>query len=114
MKELMTNNWKYFYLKDLFEIDKGERLTKEDSIEGSVPFITAGEGNLGLDRYIGNNVKYFSNSITLDMFGFAFYRDYIFSCDDNIIVLKLKSNSSKYVYNFISTIINRDKYKISY
>lgn len=100
-------NWKIFYLKDLFTIEKGTRLTIENRIPGNIPFVTAGHENQGVSSFIGNDdLKVFKNSITIDMFAEAFYRDYSFCCDDNIHVLTPKEEIDKYASLFIVTIIN--------
>ena len=110
-----TDSWKWFGLiNDLFNYSKGKRLTKADSIEGYLPLVTAGENNQGVSRFVNNDMEVFSNCITIDMFGYCMYRDYEFCCDDNILVLLPKTNMSKYVMMFISTIINQDTYKCAY
>lgn len=104
--------WRMFYLKDLFNIEKGTRLIKEDRVGGNIPFVTAGNENQGIKEYISNSLKIHNNCITIDMFGKAFYHDYDFSCDDNVHVLTLKNHPNKLnKYNglFITTIINNDK-----
>ena len=100
--------WKLFNLKDLFTIEKGTRLTIENRIDGDMPFVTAGHENQGVSSFIGNtDLKVFKNSITIDMFAEAFYRDYPFCCDDNIHVLTPYDNEiDKYASLFIVTVIN--------
>ena len=112
---LNIDTWQWFGLiNDLFNYSKGKRLTKADSIEGDLPLVTAGENNQGVSRFVNNDMEVFSNCITIDMFGYCMYRDYEFCCDDNILVLLPKTNMSKYVMMFISTIINQDAYKCAY
>lgn len=108
-----TINWKWFFLKDIFKIKRGKRLTEYDRVEGNIPFITAGVGNNGLSGYISNDVDLYKNAITVDMFGCAFYRESIFSCDDNVLVLTNDKLNSKNGL-FIASIIDRDKYKFAY
>lgn len=104
----MECNWKLFNLKDLFTIEKGTRLTIENRIYGDIPFVTAGHENQGVSSFIGNtDLKIFKNSITIDMFAEAFYRDYSFCCDDNIHVLTPYDDKiDKYASLFIVTVIN--------
>lgn len=112
---LNISEWhKYSLVGDLFDYDKGTRLTKADSIEGSMPLVTAGEYNQGVSRKVDNDMNTYSNCITIDMFGYTAYRGYEFCCDDNILVLKPKVFMSKYVMLFIVTIINQDRYKYAY
>lgn len=111
--KLNTDEWKWFLLKDLFNLKRGKRLTEYDREKGDIPFVTAGVGNNGVSEYISNDVELYNNAITIDMFGCAFYREYTFACDDNILVLTHeKLNSSNGL--FIASIIDRDKYKFAY
>lgn len=110
---LNTDEWKWFLLKDLFQLKRGKRLTEYDREKGDIPFVTAGIENNGVSEYISNEVELYKNAITIDMFGCAFYRNYTFACDDNILVLtndKLNYSSGL----FIASIIDRDKYKFAY
>lgn len=81
-EQALTNferlNWSSFNLENLFgKSTRGKRLKSADRISGKLPFVTAGEANEGVSSYIGNNVKIFSkNTITIDMFGSAKYRNY--------------------------------------
>ena len=111
----MVNDWKEFYLNDLFCFERGRRLTKENRFAGDIPLITAGFQNQGVAEYIRTDVcKLYSNKITIDMFGNSFYRGYDFYCDDNILILIDKNNISLYAKLFIVTVINVDKYRYSY
>ena len=110
-----TTNWKEFKLTDLFEIERGTRLTKENRSVGNIPLITAGFQNEGIADYIYTEEnKLFYDKITIDMFGNAFYRSYEFYCDDNILVLNCKFPLNKYAKIFLTTIIKVDAYRYSY
>lgn len=110
-----NKEWKLFYLKDLFNITKGTRLTISDRIEGDIPFVTAGHDNQGVSSFIGNdNLEVFQDVITIDMFSEAFYRGYSFCCDDNIHVLTPKQPLNKYSSLFIVSVINTSKDILSY
>jgi hypothetical protein len=101
-------------LKDIFKIECGTRLTKADREEGGVPLITAGSENEGVAEYISNEeMKRYRNVLTVDMFGNCFYREYVFCCDDNILVLS-NENLNKRNGLFLSTVINFDVYKFAY
>ena len=110
---LNTDEWKWFLLKDLFQLKRGKRLTEYDREKGDIPFVTAGVGNNGVSEYISNEVELYKNAITIDMFGCAFYRNYTFACDDNILVLT-NDNLNYSSGLFIASIIDRDKYKFAY
>lgn len=78
-----------FNLKELFgKAARGKRLKSDDRITGSIPFITAGESNEGFSDYIGNDVRIFpKNTVTIDMFGSAKYRNYEYGADDHVAIV---------------------------
>ena len=77
--------WGEFKYKDIFnKIVQGRRLKKDDQISGDIPFVMAGTTNSGVVNYISNPVANFpKNSITVDIFGNVFYRDYDFGAGDD-------------------------------
>ena len=112
---LVIADWRMFKLTELFDIERGTRLTKENRIPGNTPFVTAGETNEGVSSYISNDdMMLYSNVLTIDMFCNCFYHDYEFACDDNILVLFPKFKYNRYVLLFVATVINFDKYRYAY
>lgn len=102
-------------LSELFDIERGVRLTKADQEPGDIPLVTAGEDNYGINGYISNGKsKLFKNAITVDMFCHAIYRDYEFYCDDNIIVLTPKNEMKLNELLYYSLCICQNKYKFGY
>ncbi|MCL2082933.1 MAG: restriction endonuclease subunit S [Oscillospiraceae bacterium] len=85
--------YKTFRLGDLFgNATRGKRLKSLDRIDGNLPFVTAGERDTGISAFIGNNVEVFqANTITIDMFGSAKYRNYSYGADDHIAVVHTES-----------------------
>jgi type I restriction-modification system DNA methylase subunit len=114
--QLDAKNWQWFNLPDLFSYKRGKRLTKPNRIEGTIPLVTAGFLNEGVNDYISNDVTVYSHAVTIDMFGTCCYRGYSFACDDNILVLfpKNKIQISKYASIFLSVVIEADRYKYAY
>lgn len=76
---------KEFEYQEIFEkIAQGRRLKKSDQIDGNIPFVMSGVTNTGIVNYVSNPVVMFpKNSITLDIFGNAFYRSYDFGAGDD-------------------------------
>ena len=74
-----------FTYKIIFnKIVQGRRLKKDDQISGNIPFVMAGITNTGVVNYISNPVASFpKNSITIDIFGNTFYRNYDFGAGDD-------------------------------
>ncbi len=90
--QLNAIKWGEFRLGDLFEMERGTRLTKANRIKGTRPLVTAGYENYGVAEYISNHEQrvFKGNTITIDMFANAFYRYSEYSADDNILVLTPK------------------------
>lgn len=95
--------FKNFKVIDLYpEITRGKRLTKADRTDGKIPLVTAGEEHYGIADYIEkHSILNRPNSLTIDMFGNVFYRDYEYFSDDNIISLA-NVNFTKYVNLYIA------------
>ena len=84
-EKLRTVKWGKFKYKDVFNnIKQGRRLKKDDQEKGDIPFVMAGTTNNGIVGYVSNPVASFpKDSITIDIFGNAFYRDYSFGAGDD-------------------------------
>ncbi len=118
--ELNVKNWKNFKIIDLFDIKKGERLVKEERIEGNIPLITATSENNGVVNYISyeefkENKKIFRDKLTIDMFFNVFYHNYEYFSDDNVHSLIPKNISlNKYICLFLATILKNLQYKYDF
>ena len=65
-------------------IKQGRCLKKEDQRPGHIPFVMSGITNTGVVGYISNPVaKFPKNSITVDIFGNSFFRNYDFGAGDD-------------------------------
>lgn len=116
--DLNTKNWKEFNLisENVFSsFNRGERLVDNERIKGNTPIITAGELDLGVKGFISNEeqTKY-QSKITIDMFCNSFCHMEEFCCDDNVIVLSLNRSLNPYMGLFLTTIIEKDKYRYQY
>lgn len=87
--DLDNVEWGTFNIEKLFgKATRGKRLKSADRISGDLPFVTAGENDTGISAFIGNDVEVFkANTITIDMFGSAKYRNYQYGADDHIAVV---------------------------
>lgn len=86
------------------KIVQGRRLKKDDQISGNIPFVMAGTTNTGIVNYISNPVARFpKNSITIDIFGNTFYRNYDFGAgDDTGVYWNDKQEYSKEIMLFFT------------
>lgn len=50
-----TSTWKAFKVGDLFDIQKGKRLTKADMVDGNYPFVGASAVSNGVTAFVGND-----------------------------------------------------------
>lgn len=84
-RKLRTVKWgEYEFCKIFNQIKQGRRLKKSDQLPGNIPFVMAGVTNTGVINYISNPVASFpANSITVDIFGNTFYRNYAFGAGDD-------------------------------
>ncbi|MFW1995765.1 restriction endonuclease subunit S [Acinetobacter guillouiae] len=103
--------WASFNLNALFnKATRGKRLKSEDRILGKIPFVTAGEADEGVSAFVKNDIQVFNkNTITIDMFGSAKYRNYNYGCDDHVAVVHTE-NLNKYASIFITTAIHKSSY----
>ncbi|MCM1128391.1 MAG: restriction endonuclease subunit S [Alistipes senegalensis] len=117
-QKLAQVRWGEFSYKKIFNrIVQGRRLKKDDQIPGKIPFIMAGTTNTGVANYISNPVSCFpANSITIDIFGNVFYRNFEFGAgDDTGVYWNDKINYSREAMIFFaSTMAKSLKYKFSY
>jgi len=111
-------SWKAFRYGDLFEIRKGKRLTKEDMVEGPIPFIGATDSDNGITAHVGNDENlHDGNKITVSYNGSiaeAFYQPVPFVASDDVNVLEPKFDLDKYIGLFLCTLIRREKYRYNY
>ena len=111
ISSLESIEWTEFELNRLFgKATRGKRLKAQDRILGEVPFVTAGETNMGISAFIDNKVQVFSkNTITIDMFGSAKYRNYSYGADDHVAVVHTE-NLDKYSALFTTSSINKSSH----
>ena len=103
--------WKKFNLEALYgKSTRGRRLKSADRIQGSLPFVTAGEADEGISDFIGNEVHVFSkNTTTIDMFGSAKYRNYEYGGDDHVAVVHTEELPMKAAI-FVTTAIHKSSH----
>ncbi len=102
---LDISSWKLFQLSELFNVQKGKRLTKADMKDGKIRFIGASAINNGITAYISNDEHLHpQNTITLSYngsIGEAFYQDEMFWASDDVNVLYPKIEMNREMAFFI-------------
>lgn len=121
--DLEDSKWQEFKVTDLFDLEKGERLTESNRISGEVALVTASSYNNGITSFIDyenfkNKKKLFNNKITVDMFGNVFYHNYDYYSDDNIHTLllkdKYKNELSDFTQIFLVAILKEISFKYGF
>jgi len=115
---LNVSNWKAFTLQDLFNIRKGQRLTKANMLPGTIPYIGASDASNGVTAHIGQKPIHKGGTITVSYNGSvaeAFYQPVDYWATDDVNVLypkgfKLTPPSAL----FICTVIRMEKYRFNY
>ena len=103
--------WGAFNLKNLYgKSSRGSRLKSADRIVGDLPFVTAGETDTGISAWISNAIHTYSkNTVTIDMFGSAKYRDYDYGADDHVAIVHTEK-LPKFVALFLTAAIHKSSH----
>ena len=114
-----TTDWGCFRLSELFDVKKGQRLTKEDQTEGKTPYVGAIDSNNGISNHIGQSAIHDGGTISLSYngsVGEAFYQPEPFWATDDVNVLYPKPGTllTERTALFVCTILRKEKYRYSY
>lgn len=115
--ELHAAVWKEFAYRDLFDIKKGKRLTKQAMLEGTTPFIGSSDSNNGVTGYVGQPAEHAGNTITVaydGSVGEAFYQPKPYFALDSVNVLYPRFALNPYIALFLATLIRKEKYRYNY
>lgn len=116
---LEEKEWKAFTVKEVFsEIERGHTLNSYSHEQGNLPYISATSRKNGIYNFINNNedTKIFSNCLTVannGSVGVSFYHPYDFALSGDTTILK-NITFNKFIYLFLSTILNRFSEKYNY
>ena len=109
MSKIDISGWREFSIGELFNVQKGTRLTKQDMTAGTIRFIGASAVNNGITALIGNNTHLHpSNTITVSYngsIGETFYQTEPFWASDDVNVLYPKFPMTKEIALFMLPII---------
>jgi len=117
-QELAIGDWKYFTLGVLFDVRKGQRLTKANMLPGSLPYIGASDAFNGVTARIGQKANHEGGTISVSYNGSvaeAFYHPEPYWATDDVNVLypkRFKLNPA--IALFICAIIRLEKYRFNY
>lgn len=105
-----TSAWKAFKVGDLFDVQKGKRLTKADMVDGNYPFVGASAVSNGVTAFVGNDA-YLHDGHCLTVcyngsVGETFLQKEPFWASDDVNVLRLFDESvSDFALMFVAPCI---------
>jgi hypothetical protein len=110
--------WKAFELQNLFDIRKGQRLTKANMVPGKIRYVGASDTANGITAHIGQTPIHEGGTITVSYNGSvaeAFFQPEPYWATDDVNVLYPKGFALTPESGlFISTIIRLEKYRFNY
>ena len=111
-KNIDTKGWKPFRYQDLFNIVKGERLTKANMRNGNINYIGASAFNNGITARIDNSEHIHpAGTITVcynGSIGSAFYQEDPFWASDDVNVFYPKFNMDRYIALFFVSLFRKE------
>ena len=120
--KLDVTKWGDYRIGELFNVKLSAGDIKFDEIDkGNIPLVSSGETDNGIIGYIdkkgdGKAKIFDGNQITIDMFGNAHYQNNQFYAVSHgrVNILQPKFALTPHIGLFITTIINKERYKYSY
>ena len=115
-----TNDWRYFKLTDLFDLENGRGYLSSEAQEnqGTNPFICSSESNNGVYCYTSLDNKHKGNCLTINKdgsVGYVFYQDKDFSTNKHVIVATPKfKDFNMYIAMFMIPIIELERFKYGF
>lgn len=114
---LNVKRWKNFRYDQLFEIEKGQRLTKAKMTLGDTPFIASIASNNGHRQYVDAAPNHKGGTITVNYNGSvaeAFYQPKPYWASDDVNVLYPKFKMTPFSAIFLCTLIKKEKFRFNY
>lgn len=114
---LAANTWSDFRYDELFDIKKGQRMTKAAMQPGETPFIGAIDANNGYRQFVDATPNHVGNTITVNYNGSvaeAFYQPEPFWASDDVNVLYPKFELNPFRAMFICALIRRERFRFNY
>lgn len=112
------SSWKTFSFNELFEIRKGQRLTKANMVSGNIPYVGASDTGNGITARIGQAPIHEGGTISVSYNGSvaeAFYQPKPYWATDDVNVLYPKGfKLTPETALFICTLIRLEKYRFNY
>ncbi|MDR1931244.1 MAG: restriction endonuclease subunit S [Spirochaetales bacterium] len=123
---LEISKWKKFKIGNIFNFKRGKGITKEEieNNAGLIPCVQSGEINRGIIGYMSStfiNDKFhayipapFLSLARSGTSGCVNIQNKDSYAGDSVYTLKLKDNENMYIYLFLETILNLERYRYTY
>lgn len=112
---LNVDNWKKIKLIDYFDMYAGKYFSSDNFDIGDIPLVSASDTDNGIMKYTNLSPIFKQNCLTIGKVGITtYYQNIDFCASSDVTVLVPKMNFNKYIGLFITTIINKEKFKWSY
>ncbi|MDR3336413.1 MAG: restriction endonuclease subunit S [Treponema sp.] len=120
------SSWDKFKLSDLFYYMRGKGITTTEISEnaGNIPCVQSGEAHNGIIGYMDGSFEKDKKHTYVAAPFLSVARSGTSGCvnvqakdsyiGDSVYALKLKTNESIYIYLFITSILNKERYRYSY
>jgi len=110
--------WRRFEIGGLFDVSKGQRLTKADQLEGDINYVGASAFNNGITNHIGNNSK-LNASGTISVcyngsIGESFFQDQPYWATDDVNILTPRFAINPFIALFICTVIKNESTRFAF
>lgn len=113
---LKNKDWKYFYLSDFFDFEKGNQNNMASLSTGTLPLVSAKKTDNGYKGFVSKEQKkvFRGEILTLNNdgdggAGIAYYQPTSMALDSHVSALIPKSNLNKYHLLFVSMCITKQR-----
>jgi len=115
---LNADDWKWFELKEIFDIYTSSDKNYLESKDGSVPYVSSTQFNNGISSYVQSDTVQNENTITVarnGSVGSTFYHSYNYCASpDDVRIFSPKFELNKYMGIFLCVLIEKEKYRFAY
>ena len=116
VESIEEKEWAEFRLQDFFITTKGDQNKMSDLLKGSIPLVSAKNGNNGLKAMVSKNSKkiYPKKSLTLNNdgdggAGISYYQPFNYLLDSHVTSLVPNNNLNRFSLLFISRCITKQR-----
>ena len=109
--------WAHFRIDELFEVEKGKRVTKASRFPGTTRFVGASDRRNGITDHTALEPMFPAHTLSVPYngsVGHAFYQDAPYFASDDVQVLRPKGEISRWAMLFAAVAVRHEKDRFSY